>query len=501
MRKKNLSRRNFLNLLFGTSAGAAITAMFQNCAPSFMSSLTSGPGTSEQLSINTFAPPLPADPIEEPGAAANDFVTPEMFGAVGDGVTDDGLAFTKASQHCAKTGSTLKLSPNKNYYKARLEVQGTFNVDGAGATIQFLGMGQTIVGGSGFNTSAQLTPWPTDPDSTPWLPPTSLYKITQPLDSGEKVIHLESTSHLRAGQILFMAGNPSSFSSDNNGPNFIPLDFEFVKIKSVNNLSIEIETPTLSSYKPGAGLFFTPGLAINCRVSNLKVNSSTDAYQFCVRSSFNCVIENVRFEGTSTVGASTFSEGLVFENIFVAGSFGSLSTARGTVSTTFKNVVWNKKQGNSSLAAIFIEESLYNVTFENFSAYGGILCLQNLDGGSKPQRPKNIILKNCLFDATTTYGGPTAPLQGSVAISVNITADNCTFKGAVATPTGNYIGITGDAFMWIGARQTWDVTQFKACRFISLNKGRVWPSAIAGFLGTVDFDSECTFSETLIRNS
>ena len=67
-------------------------------------------------------------------------VTPEEFGAVGDGVTDDSAAITAACNYCCQTGATLWMSP-KVYKNGRIEVHGTYDVVGNGATVQYLGVG------------------------------------------------------------------------------------------------------------------------------------------------------------------------------------------------------------------------------------------------------------------------------------------------------------------------------------------------------------------------
>ena len=109
-------------------------------------------------------------------------VTPEEFGAVGDGVTDDGQAFIDACNYCCETGATLWLSP-KVYNKARVEVHGTYNVIGNGATVMYLGVGQTLIAGTGSGTSAVPSPWPTDPGYEPAYPATTIDRKSTRLNS------------------------------------------------------------------------------------------------------------------------------------------------------------------------------------------------------------------------------------------------------------------------------------------------------------------------------
>jgi hypothetical protein len=413
-------------------------------------------------------------------------VTPEEFGAVGDGVTNDGPAFIAACNYCSQTGATLWMSP-KVYKNARVEVHGTYSVIGNGATVMYLGVGQTIVAGTGTGTAAVPTPWGTDPGYQPAYPPTTQYTLAVAPALGAPTITLTSVSGITVGMNLFICGNPSSLSSTSN---FIPRDFEFIQVVGIAGNVLTLGAPLQSSYlTTQSGVFYTPGLAYNCHVSGLNINTTTDAYQQVVRSSIGCTIKDITFSGTNAVGASTFSDGLVYENILVMGTAGGgFSTARGTVSTVFNNV---NMKNYTLLQAFFCEESFYKVTLNNYFAAGGFAA-GSMDCSSS-QRKRFLTINNCMFNPSA-YGGLNSPFLVGTFVGADINVTNTILQGAVTTPNpGNYPSITGNALVWVSSNAATDTVTFANCQFKSLNSGNTWPSAIGGFLGALQFDTMCTY--------
>ncbi len=65
-----------------------------------------------------------------------DYVTPEMYGAEGDGVTDDTAAFQNAVDACCSNGSVLVLVPGKHYkLTATINITARMILDGSGAKV------------------------------------------------------------------------------------------------------------------------------------------------------------------------------------------------------------------------------------------------------------------------------------------------------------------------------------------------------------------------------
>lgn len=413
-------------------------------------------------------------------------VTPEEFGAVGDGVTDDGPAFIAACNYCSQTGATLWMSP-KVYHKARVEVHGTYNVYGNGATVMYLGIGQTLIAGTGSGTSAVPTPWPTDPGYQPAYPPTTIYSLASPVALGSPNITLSSVAGITVGMYLFLFGNPTDRSSPIN---YIPQDFEWVRVVQINGNVITLAEPTKSAYlTTQSGLAYGPGNAVDCVVRDLRTNTTTDAYQYVIRSGVNVRLENITLGGNNACGAATFCKDLVYTNFMATSAGGGPDHGRGCESVT-----WNTASFYlySNVTGSMIEESFYNITFNDYKIYGGGFSAGNL-GITSTQRPRKIEYNNCFADASI-YGGLNSPfsLSGVPNIQVNVT--DCTFKGAVVTPNPvNYPSITGNALVWVSSNLAGDLVTFSNCRFISTNSGNTWPSAIGGFIGTVQFDTLCSY--------
>lgn len=413
-------------------------------------------------------------------------VTPEEFGAIGDGVTDDSAAMAAACDYCSETGASLWMSP-KFYKNARVEVHGTYTVHGNGATVQYLGVGQTIIAGTGVGTAAVPTPWPNDPSYSPSYPATTMYTLTVAPSKGSTTLTLANVTGITPGMYLFVAGNPTSASSPNN---YIPSDFEFVQVASVLGNVVTLQQPLQSAYlTTQSGVFYTPGLAIHCTVNDLNIYANTEAYQAVIRSSFACTLNNILFSGINNPGAATFSDNLVYNNITIEGNDGGgLSTGRGIVCATYNNI-HNKNYSN--LTAFFVEESFYKITVNNLISTG-ILAGGNtaISGG---QRPRTLTFNDCIVNSNA-YGGLNGAFQFGTFQGVDVIASNCVFQGAVVTPnSGVYPGITGDAMVWMSSNLSGDLVTFQNCKFISANVGNTWPSTIGGFGGTVRFDALCTF--------
>lgn len=413
-------------------------------------------------------------------------VTPEDFGCVGDGVTDDGPAMALACNYCSETGATLWMSP-KVYHQARLEVHGTYIIHGNGATVMYLGVGQTLISGTGSGTLAVPTPWPTDPGYQPSYPPTTIYSLAVAPALGSTSLTLTSATGITVGMYLFLFGNPTDRSS---ATNYIPQDFEWVRVVEIAGNVITLAEPTKSSYlTTQSGLAYGEGNAVDCEISNLTINTTTDAYQYVVRSGVNCKLTNITLAGNNACGASTFCKNLVYENFVATSGSTGPDNARGSESVTWNNAAITLYSGTDGS---YIEESFYDITFNNYKVYGGGFNAGNL-GITSTQRPRKITYLNCFADAAI-YGGAVSPFSLGVMSNIEISVNDCTFKGAVTTPNAtNFPGITGQSLVWVSGNLSTDIVNFTNCRFISTNVGQTWPVAIGAFNGTVQFDPLCTY--------
>lgn len=418
-------------------------------------------------------------------------VSLEDFGAVGDGVTSDALAASAACAYCFLTGATLRLQ-GKVYKGARVEVHGSFTVEGNGATVDYLGIGTTLILGTGSGTSAVPSAWPNDPSYDPsGLFNPVMYALASPVAIGAQSLTLVNASGLSAGGYLFLAGSPTSASSAGN---YIPRDFEFVKVLSVVGNVVTATGRIKNAYTTSAAAFYSAGLAVNCRVSDLRLSTSVDAYQFVVRSSYGCELENIEFAGQSAAGASTFSELLRCKNFKIVGTHGPLSTARGTVSAMIDGVEWCPRTGSvGEDCAIFIEESFYKIDIRNVRSYGGYFSIRQLDLSGAAAR-RVLTLSNSVFDTSNASNGATGALQNGSCPGCDQYYSGVVFTGAVVTPaSGQFPGITGTALTWQASNQTADIIKFSACHFSSAGTGDAFKFG-SGFLGSVLFDDLCTFS-------
>lgn len=409
---------------------------------------------------------------------------------------DYGPAAIAASQYCASTGVTMRLRP-KAYPGARIEVHGTFNVEGCGAKVDYLGVGTTIVGGSGTGFNAQPTPWEFDPNGYT----VQMYSFTGGT-KGSSVLTFDTVPNFKPGDTVFTSGEPAANSSDNNGPNFIPRKFEFARVKAVAGKQVTLQSALKEDYTDSkCRIFYTNGLAVNCSISGLTITTTNDAYQYVVRSAYGCSITDMRFEGNAAVGASTFTENLRCANWTVSGAYNGVSCARGTVSVFFDNIQWRQRAETptAQFIAVFVEESCYEVVIDGMRATGGCFLIGSLNmsnpDGTLPATKRRVTLLNSVFDTRLVAGNSgTAPWQGGTATGVDIFTDNTLLAGVPTTPDpGQAPGITGAALTWLSSNAPGDTVTFgPGCTFISTGTVEAFKSGTAG-LGQFLVSEQATY--------
>lgn len=407
------------------------------------------------------------------------------------GESDWSNAANRACMYCYQTGATLRLK-GQAYPGARIEVHGTFNVEGNGATVDFLGIGYTIIAGTGTATSAVPTAWGTDGaiyNAAAYVP--TMYGITAAVAVGDDSITLASVTGLAAGDVIFLAGNPSSASSVGN---YIPASFEYAQIQSIAGNVVTLNGKTRNTYTTSGAAFKVPGLARGCSISDLRLKSTgSEAYQLTIRSALNVVIDNVEFAGRDTLGSATFVEGLVLRNFRTSGAGGNWSFARGTVSALVDGLLFQYRSGMTTEPnCIFVEESCYDISLRSIRGYGASFSVRQMDmTGAVIRRAITVI--DSVFDTTNAPGGAGSPFQCGTAAGVDIEAVNCTFAGAVVTPNaGTYPGVTGSALCWLTGNQTTDKVKFSACHFKAPSAGPAFKAG-SGALGSIQFDLLCTY--------
>lgn len=419
-------------------------------------------------------------------------VTLEQFGGgASRSTSDNATAANFACVWCYSNGSTLRLRP-VTYAGARIEVHGAMSVEGNGATVDYLGVGYTIIAGTGSGTGAVPTAWGTDPaiyNAAAYVP--TMYAIASPVAIGDDSITLGSVAGLSVGDTVFIGGNPTSASSVNN---YIPASCEFAQIYGIVGNVVTLNGKARNTYTTAGALFKCPGLAKGGSVSNLRLKSTVaEAYQAVVRSAVEVRLVNIEFAGRDTIGSVTFAEGLRLENLRATGSGGNWSFARATISAYLDGLLFQYRSGMTTEPnCIFVEESCYDVTVARVRGYGASFSARQMDmAGAVIKR--SITLLDSVFDTTNSPGGATAPFQCGTAAGVDIDAIGCTFAGAVSTPNASvYPGVTGTALMWLTGNQSTDRVKFSACHIKASTTGSSFKKG-SGSQGSVLFDDACTF--------
>ncbi|WP_404335670.1 hypothetical protein AB2M62_16905 [Sphingomonas sp. MMS12-HWE2-04] len=410
---------------------------------------------------------------------------PEAFGAAGDGVADDGPAFRRACREAFLTGGTLVLSPRR-YRGARLEVHGSFDVEGNGATIDYLGVGNTPILGRGRAKAAVATAWPaTDKDALAHLYPVSQRRLLRPAAAGATSLNLNDPAGLLPGDWLFLAQHPTSMSSPDN---FIPRDFEFVAVASVNQTGVALRQPMRTDMSNAAAVFHCRGIAHDCTISNLVIATDVDAYQHVIRSAINVTLENIVFAGHCAVGASTFSDGLAYRQCRATNAYGCLSIARGSRNVLVDGFEYaSKTTGMAEPFAVFVEESFYDIVIRRVQATGGGFSIRAVDLDSL-STPRRLTLERSSFRSDNANAGPTGALHGAVAIGTDISVSQTYFRGHAIRPDSQfYPGVVEPAVTWMATMQTTDRLRFDNCVFQSDNGGRAFAGG-SGFLARLSLD-------------
>lgn len=417
------------------------------------------------------------------------YVTPESFGAQGNGVADDAIAFRAACRHCATTGDDLRLS-HRHYRGARVEVHGSFDVLGEGATVDYLGIGNTLIEGTGQALAALPTAWPaTDRDAYADRFPVRGGFLARAAGCGATVIELRRGAALVSGDWLFLAQQPTSMSSGGRPGNFIPSNFAYARIDKVNGGRVTLTEPLSDDFAAGAAAFASAGIAVDCLIADLTIATDADAYQHALRSGIGITLERITFAGQSAVGASTFADRVTYRDCRVLGSYGPLSVARGCGRIVIDGLSFATRRTPRTAEpfAIFLEESFRQVEIRRVDANGAGFSIRSTDL-SQAGRRGHVLIEDCRFRTDTATQGATGPFQGGVALGLDIDVRNSVFRGKAVRPDGHYYpGVDERTLTWMASILERDRLSFTGCTFESIDGGVAFASG-GGFQGRLSLD-------------
>jgi hypothetical protein len=279
-----------------------------------------------------------------------------------------------------------------------------------------------------------------------------------------------SVTGLAVGNYLFIAENPTSLSS---ATNFIPKDFEYVRIKGIVGNVVTFYGKLRNTYTTAGRAFQSNGVAVNCSISGLRINTTTDSYQFVGRSGINVSLEDIGFAGESAIGAVTFIEGFSLSKWRCTGAFSAVSTARGTVSATIERGEYTPRTVTplAEDTAVFIEESCYRVTVRNLQLRGGAIRIGSMDMVGC-QGKRLISLEGNVVDARYAPNGVTGPIQIGLATGVDINIDGNSLLGTCVVPdVVAFPGGIPSSLIWISGIATADTVKITRNTFASTNAG------------------------------
>jgi len=420
------------------------------------------------------------------GAKSVRYVRPEEFGAKGNGVTDDAQAFRAACLHCAATGDQLRLS-RRHYPGARIEVHGSFDVLGEGATIDYLGIGNTLISGTGQGVTAVATAWPrVDRDAYAERFPVQTFILARDARQGHTELVLSKVGSLQVGDQLFLARKPTSMSSQIN---YIPSEFSFAKVERISGNNVMVADPLEWDFHSGDIAFISRGTAINCNISDLTISTDVDAYQHVLRSGINIVLERITFAGKSAVGSCTFADGITYRDCRALRAYGPLSTARGCGRILIDGFTFAPRRTPPTAQpyAIFLEESLRNIEIRRVDSDGAGFSIRMIDMARTGQRGR-VLIDHCRFRSDNAVEGATGAFQGGVAIGLDIDVKSTVFRGVAIRPDSHqFPGVDRRALTWMATTGGQDRLSFTDCTFESVNGGAAIATG-SGFQGRLQLD-------------
>ncbi len=406
---------------------------------------------------------IDASPIYPVNLALRETTSLERWYRPGDG--NWYTASRKASVEAAATDIPIKMR-NRDYTGARMEVHRTMSIEGNGARVDYAGVGNTPVAGTGSGSTAQWTPWPTsDTDAMADRYPVTMYAV---LSINADQMLLNTTVGLSAGMYVVIVQDPAPNSSPFNG---IPQNYDKIHIKAISGNNVQYQGRLRRSYNNTARVFACGGYAIGCTIRDLTLTTNYDAYQFAIRNAFDCVFENITGEGDAAMGAQTFSFDTTIRDMAVKGGYGSWSTARCCDRVTIDGFTWQPRVSAPTPEpyGLFIEESPGLVVVRRVSLLGGGILIGSIQN-PLAQGKRKISIRE--FDVDVTTAPRTGhPLAIASVQGVSVDIDGGSFRGDVIQPDAGNFPNTPVCMIPISTNMAGDTVRIRNTDFISRNAG------------------------------
>jgi hypothetical protein len=355
----------------------------------------------------------------------NETVSATDFGADPTGVASSTTAFSNALDYLNSVGGgTLLIPPGQ--YKGLLQIKYS--------NIHVIGYGATI-GVDTINLSFLIEPPLGTSNLSPFLgfnvgtiTPTSpaagaiFYPITS-VTQGANVISMPSTSGIAEGDYGILIGKEVT-SGSTTTTNFVPNNFDLVKVVSTTASSITVETPFDANYSSANPytVFIKWDIVHDICVEGIEfTNIYGGAYCTTISGARDVTIRNCKWTPASAWGAVATSRRVTFDNCHIINANSGYSTARMSDEILFTNcsVTCNPQPvGTSQYYFIFAEENIKRLTITDCIGINAKIAFYIGNGWT------NISVKGSRFDMilpnmsaltmTTFEAGGIIKLDGSV---------------------------------------------------------------------------------------
>lgn len=362
------------------------------------------------------------------------------------GVGADWDAEQREAQAAALTSGAPVNYLATDYGEARIEAHGRNSFNGNGAGVEYAATGVTLIGGIGAGTAAEVYYFPINiAEDVHAQTPAQIFTLTNIASAGATTItitggdtnpynsnEVSDPANITAGDQIWLIGPPSSHSTPTN---YVPQYMEVIDVAEINVVglvgTVTPKSPVRFTYTGTQAAVWTSGTPRNVTIDGFRITTETDAYQYVVRSSDHCVIENIIGDGLSAMGADTFSRNLVKRHWTITGANSAISSARGCISVRHEDIEW-RASGSGQAIALFIEESFEQHVIDNFRAFGGAFWIASVDMTDSQAEPR-VFVSRSSFDTT---GTAVSPMTCGNMLGVDLTVDSTTLKGPSTSPEG-----------------------------------------------------------------